>query len=183
MEWLVLLLVVAAVWMFAVSRAKRKDAARSSSKAPTAQAQASTQTTVLEDRIEQREGERLVKVSFLGDGDFEQQVVGLNYHREALDDWLDYADDIDSGREVTIADLVREPDNEHDANAIAVVLLDETVGYVPAQVAERLAPQLDAFGPGVAITCPAKVRWDADSREVFGVYLDIAYRASRAARS
>lgn len=42
------------------------------------------------------------------------------------------------------ADLVRDPGNEHDPNAIQVVVAGEPIGHVAAAMAERLAPLLDA---------------------------------------
>lgn len=56
----------------------------------------------------------------------------------------------------TTCELVREPDNPHDNNAIAVSLvtgsgLPVKVGYIARGVAEIIAPQLDArtiFGKG-----------------------------------
>lgn len=43
-------------------------------------------------------------------------------------------------------ELIREPSNPHDANAIIVrVAADmETLGHIPAAVAARLAPEMDA---------------------------------------
>ncbi|MBI9084470.1 MAG: HIRAN domain-containing protein [Desulfobacterales bacterium] len=41
-------------------------------------------------------------------------------------------------------DLVREPDNPHDSNAIRVAYLGEIfMGYVPAPLAATLAPLMD----------------------------------------
>ena len=41
--------------------------------------------------------------------------------------------------------LVREPDNEHDPNAIRVALAGVIyMGYIPRHIAKDLAPQLDA---------------------------------------
>jgi len=47
------------------------------------------------------------------------------------------------------AELRREPENKHDANAIAVRLLDKPwrrfhIGYVPRAVAAELAPRMDS---------------------------------------
>jgi hypothetical protein len=51
--------------------------------------------------------------------------------------------------------LVREPDNKYDANAIMVLLPERIIngsqlGYLPAVVAEKLAPALDAGTTEVA---------------------------------
>ena len=40
--------------------------------------------------------------------------------------------------------LRRDPDNPHDANAIAVFAGDEQVGWVARELAAELAPQIDA---------------------------------------
>jgi hypothetical protein len=40
--------------------------------------------------------------------------------------------------------LVREPDNPHDPNAIRVELAGLYLGYVPRNIANDLAPQMDA---------------------------------------
>ena len=45
--------------------------------------------------------------------------------------------------------LVREPDNNHDANAITVVIKEKPyenfhIGYIGREVAKELAPRLDA---------------------------------------
>ncbi len=49
-------------------------------------------------------------------------------------------------------DLRRDPDNEHDRNAIAVHARGgEQLGFVPREVAEQLAPELDAGRPWSAL--------------------------------
>jgi HIRAN domain-containing protein len=47
--------------------------------------------------------------------------------------------------------LRRDPGNEHDPNAIAVLAGDEQVGWVPREVAAELAPDLDAGRPWSAV--------------------------------
>lgn len=48
--------------------------------------------------------------------------------------------------ELIPAALVREPDNEHDANSVRVDVpaLDGPIGHLPRTLAARLAPRLDA---------------------------------------
>jgi HIRAN domain len=49
-------------------------------------------------------------------------------------------------------ELRRDPDNEHDPNAIAVhVRAGDQVGWVPREIAESLAPELDAGKPWSAL--------------------------------
>jgi HIRAN domain len=45
------------------------------------------------------------------------------------------------GRPLT---LMREPDNPHDPNAIAVHAGGQAIGFVPRELAEAIAPELDA---------------------------------------
>ena len=48
-------------------------------------------------------------------------------------------------------ELRREPDNPHDANAIAVLAGGAQVGWVPREVAAELAGELDAGKPWSAV--------------------------------
>ena len=41
-------------------------------------------------------------------------------------------------------DLIREPDNKHDRNAIAIFYDDKQIGYLSADIANKYAPKLDA---------------------------------------
>jgi hypothetical protein len=59
-------------------------------------------------------------------------VAGVSYRADALDD-----PSFDPGRRLS---LVREPENEHDPNAVAIWNEERTLqlGYVPAAVAREL---------------------------------------------
>jgi HIRAN domain len=59
-------------------------------------------------------------------------VAGVSFRPEALDD-----PGFEPGRRLT---LVAEPDNEHDANAVAIWNEERTVqaGYVPREIAPQL---------------------------------------------
>jgi len=47
--------------------------------------------------------------------------------------------------------LMREPDNEHDPNAVRVALAGSIyMGYVPRHIAKDLAPKIDAGGNFIA---------------------------------
>jgi hypothetical protein len=43
----------------------------------------------------------------------------------------------------TEASLIREPDNQFDPNAVAVLCAGDVIGHVPATIAARLAPVMD----------------------------------------
>jgi hypothetical protein len=48
-------------------------------------------------------------------------------------------------RDIDTYALVREPENPHDPNAIRVSLLGKIfMGYVPKEIAKRLAPMMDS---------------------------------------
>jgi HIRAN domain len=49
-------------------------------------------------------------------------------------------------------ELRRDPANEHDPNAIEVLAGGERIGFVPRELAEELAPELDAGRPWAAIS-------------------------------
>jgi hypothetical protein len=67
------------------------------------------------------------------------------HHTEAVE-----TADVGPGRPL---ELRRDPDNEHDPNAIAVHTADagEQVGWVPREIAAELAPDLDAGRPWAAV--------------------------------
>jgi len=67
--------------------------------------------------------------------EFEALVVGIKYHRG-------HAAGLTAGDPVQ---LVREPDNIHDSNAVQVrVLAGELLGYIPGELAVTLAQEIDA---------------------------------------
>lgn len=55
------------------------------------------------------------------------------------------------------AELVRDPGNEHDPNAVEVHVLGERVGYLAARTAATLAPLLDAGEPWAAAVAEVRV--------------------------
>jgi HIRAN domain len=65
------------------------------------------------------------------------------HHSEALD-----RDAVAPGKPLT---LRRDPDNPHDPNAIAVDAEGEQVGWVPREIAEELALELDSGRPWSAV--------------------------------
>jgi HIRAN domain len=61
-------------------------------------------------------------------------------------------------------ELRRDPDNEHDANAIAVLGGDAQVGWVPRELAAELAPKLDAGEAWTAMVLREQRRSPRDPR-------------------
>ena len=77
------------------------------------------------------------------------------HHAEALE-----AAEVGPGARL---ELRRDPDNEHDANAIQVRAGDQ-LGWVPRELAEELAPQLDAGRPWSAVVLREHRRSPRDPR-------------------
>jgi hypothetical protein len=61
-------------------------------------------------------------------------------------------------------ELRRDPENEHDPNAIAVQAGGVQVGWVPREVAVELAPELDAGRPWSALVLREQRRSPRDQR-------------------
>lgn len=78
-------------------------------------------------------------------------LPGRQHHQLTLED-------LNPG--VFVANLVREPHNAYDANAIQIHIGDWHVGYLPRKSAEVLAPQMDRTGQtykaAVEVTAPTK---------------------------
>jgi len=88
------------------------------------------------------------------------RVVGVagagSHHADAIE-----ADAVAPGNPLQ---LRRDPDNEHDPNAIAVHAGGEQVGWVPREVAAELAPELDNGRPWSALVLREQRRSPRDPR-------------------
>ena len=77
--------------------------------------------------------------------------------------------------------LQRKPDNRYDANAIRVLVATPTqgqhVGYVPRDLAAKLAPRLDA-GEVAQVTGVRIIRGDHDHRVTYGARIDAQFESS-----
>lgn len=80
-------------------------------------------------------------------GSSDIKVVGVTFRPGYPDNLLQLAKRIDeTGAPSIAATLEREPENEHDANAIKVNVGDQHIGYIPREVAEQFAPLMDKEG-------------------------------------
>lgn len=88
------------------------------------------------------------------------RVVGVagagRHHADAID-----SDAVKPGSPL---ELRRQPDNEHDPNAIAVHAGGAQVGWVPREVAAELAPELDQGRPLSALVLREQRRSPRDPR-------------------
>lgn len=107
-------------------------------------------------------------------GAFPQEVVGERHYLATFERLFGDRDEAGVDLE-TLACLVREPNNPHDANAVRVEIQGQKIGYIPRDDAARLAPHLDRL-KGERIHCLARVRggWIDDEDEGdFGVRLAV----------
>lgn len=87
---------------------------------------------------------------------------------------LDADTDAERGDRAVILELVRDLDNAHDLNATAVRLEGRHLGHLPAEVAARWAPLIDA---GIEVIAVARwVAVDLDHRDRPGLDIIIGRR-------
>lgn len=79
-------------------------------------------------------------------------IAGLRHHKRAVADLLDGEDDFYGS-----CDLVPEPENEVDPNAIRIEVDGELIGYVPAKMCGKIHKLL----PRVT-SCDAEIEKDED---------------------
>jgi len=116
-----------------------------------------------------------------GDGDFETEVVGESYYQDALAEIA--GPKTQAGVDLDVkARLVPEPDNPHDANAVAVYIQGRKVGHLPRDMAAEWVAILTRRGdPQRIVEVDANITggWRRERRDgsisegAFGVALDI----------
>ncbi|KKC34663.1 hypothetical protein WH91_01645 [Devosia psychrophila] len=109
-----------------------------------------------------------------GDGSFGFDIVGESNYQEALDRIA--GGKTKKGHEVEfLATLIREPNNSHDRNAIAVLIEGRKVGYVARREAKAMAEMIDRRGYS-QFTADAMIvgGWtDSKGEGHYGVKLDL----------
>lgn len=111
----------------------------------------------------------------LGDGvDFEMAIVGESYY--GLEIKRIAGDRLAKGEEVVFqVTIVREPNNEHDPNAIAVIgSFGKKIGYFSRDYAreyQSLLQRLEA--QGMTAVCSAKMFGGKGQKKNIGVWLDM----------
>jgi hypothetical protein len=111
----------------------------------------------------------------LGDGvGFEMGIVGESYYgleiKRIAGDRLSRGEDV-----VFTATLRREPDNEYDPNAVAVIgSFGKKIGHLSRDYALEYQPLLQVLETqGLTATCSAKMFGGRGRKQNIGVWLDI----------
>src|SRR3972149_3039835 len=105
--------------------------------------------------------------------DNDMAIVGGSDYQEALRYLVDQ-----HGRSV-LASPGPDPQNPHDPNAVAIVIEEQKVGYLTADVAKRYGPVLGARS--APMRCPVELHggeWDVPSVHVL-LDFSMVYAASR----
>ena len=109
-----------------------------------------------------------------GDGSFDFDIVGEGAYQKALDQIA--GGKTKTGHELErLATLIREPENPHDTNAIAVIIEGSKVGYIARAEAKAIAKMMDRVGNS-QFTADALIvgGWiGKDGEGHFGVRLDL----------
>ncbi len=106
-----------------------------------------------------------------------QTVVGESHYQDALKAVAGGRTENGPRRPCVVAELVREPKNRYDRNAVRVDIDGRTVGRIPAEDAPRYHEAIEHLRKqGLPATCRATILggWDrgAADRGSFGVELD-----------
>lgn len=120
------------------------------------------------------EGKRIIGAAFHGDGDYETPVAGLAHHQADASALARDLGDLHDYRAEVFANLIREPANPHDSNAIRVEIDDWTVGYVARDYARIISDLLDSWGRDLWVTCPARVDLDGHGG-IHSIRLDVVF--------
>jgi hypothetical protein len=111
------------------------------------------------------------------------EVVGESNHQPALERAAGGRTPDGCKRRLVTAELVREPLNKHDANAVRVDVGAETVGYVPREIAPQLHQVVETLWTSDRLaTCRASLTGGCDrgwrDKGTIGIVLDMASPAT-----
>ena len=140
-----------------------------------------TPLDLVRQRRDERDKARVAEHSSLkairAEGGSDISVVGESNYWSNLNH-VSGADEHGARRRNLTAWLLAEPENQHDRNAVQVVIEDRVVGYLSRAKAEKYQPLvLRAAGSGYRITCSAYVDggWTDDDGDIkdFGVTISL----------
>jgi len=103
-------------------------------------------------------------------GNYSLGLAGESHYFDAISKAVQHR----AGEHTALAEIIREPDNKFDANAVRVEIKGRTVGYIPRELAPSFHSLLD-YGKSInkRIFAPCRV-WISDEEDSYGsVSLDI----------
>jgi hypothetical protein len=102
-------------------------------------------------------------------------VAGESYHQHELQQIADARPTGGPAVRLVIAQLVREPENPHDRNAVRVEVGGEHVGYLPRDLAPQSHGLIDSLHQrGQVATCRAEVTGGVPGKPFRGITLHVA---------
>lgn len=117
-------------------------------------------------------------VELEGDGSYFGEVRGESYYQDELEQIVGGRTE-DGANFRCIAELVPDPANSHDPNAVRVEIAGLTVGHIPREHAPKFRAIItEQAGTNGRAQCAAKIvgGWDRDGDEgSFGVKLDLVW--------
>ena len=123
-----------------------------------------------------RPTQRLARVLKPEHSGFFMSVAGEQYHQDHLRRIS--PGKLNDQRRYDTARLIREPANEHDANAVRIDVKGSPIGYLPSHNAETLAPSLDALAQkGIAVECRVTYTGGSAGRNSIGATLGLSNQA------
>lgn len=99
----------------------------------------------------------------------EVDIVGESHYQSALEVIAGGRNSVGTRRTNVTATLIRERDNEHDANAVRVDIAGQTVGYIPATDAVRFHAIIELLAQSdIRATCRAVLTggWKRDEGDI-----------------
>ena len=87
-----------------------------------------------------------------GDGSFSQEVVGESFYRDEFKRLDAYIKQVDPGEDEVVCQLVADPDNKHDRNAVRVVAGDLQLGHLPRDLAAEVQGEIIEMGGLAKVT-------------------------------
>ena len=101
---------------------------------------------------------------------FEVAVVGVTF--EGRQEVLAELHSLQEGETALNGQLVREPGNRFDANAVAVEAESRQIGYIPKALAAKLAARIDA-GESISVAGVRIAKGEKDGRIIYSARIDV----------
>ena len=87
-----------------------------------------------------------------GDGSFSQEVAGESFYEKEFKKLKNYIKQVDPGENEVVCQLVPNPNNKHDKNAVQVRAGDLQLGHLPKETAAELQQEIINMGGLVKVT-------------------------------